>query len=771
MRASSVLPGMAQPNRAARGMSLSRHEVVGGDKPGMAPSSSQGAIAVSAGTAPGGSLGSAAPGGSLGSAYGGPGASAAVATGPAVVGGGPGSASAAAGVSTAVAAGMWPHSPEPRMRAAWQGLPITPVATSMKPPTAAPLRDPGPSLGGASLGGILAAGAKPASSEEHSSARGRVGSGKTPGVNGGSGSFAVAHGSPDGGDATTAATAAKVVRQISMPSSRHELAGAPGGPRPAQVQASAQPPGGLPGPPRHLAASVFGAESAPSAATAQSYGSEMLPTAAVPSMRPPPQVVGAYSARAGQPARHGQPYVFTTNVAEAVQDPSSGRSPARVRPTVQVMPGNRSPARSRPNPSFQPSAIMAEMHAVGTHSPPYQSAGLPVVGSSVGAAQSALAGPALLSAAAEVALSREEAGQAVSSGSATYPPPSVASVPAAPMAYFEGGYAAAEVPQQLENDREKTMDDDMDLYGPPGQNRPENIVQEVPCPLAKGQLTAEERIGYTDLEFVEHIGSGEFGQVFRGFYRGKEVAIKQLYWDDTVLPEVIIQDLTREIESFRHLRHKRLVSFIGACLEIPNLCLVTEYMPGGSLHHLLHIVKLRLPLLHCINMCLQLADGVTYLHSQQPLVVHRDLKSLNVVLDLNLNLKLCDFGLTESMDRTHITKKNNGGSPRYMAPELFDNKSKITEKVDIWSMGCIFTEIFGGPLPYEGINTLADLTREMLVNRRMPTIPSHLPEPIQNIIRSCYNFDARLRPSAKQVFDQLRDVKKRLRMQGALPSS
>lgn len=285
---------------------------------------------------------------------------------------------------------------------------------------------------------------------------------------------------------------------------------------------------------------------------------------------------------------------------------------------------------------------------------------------------------------------------------------------------------------------------------------------------APGELTADERIAYQELQFVEHLGSGEFGQVFRGYYRNQEVAIKQLYWDNAVLPEVIIQDLTREIESFRHLRHKRLVSFIGACLEIPNLCLVTEYMPGGSLHHLLHVRKVRLPHLHCINMCLQLADGVTYLHKQQPVVVHRDLKSLNVVLDMNLNLKLCDFGLTESMDRTHITKKNNGGSPRYMAPELFDSKSKITEKVDIWSMGCIFTEIFGGPLPYEGINTLADLTREMLVNRRMPAIPQTIPGNIQDVIRCCYNFDSRMRPSAKQAFDHLRDAKRHLRAQGQL---
>jgi len=287
-------------------------------------------------------------------------------------------------------------------------------------------------------------------------------------------------------------------------------------------------------------------------------------------------------------------------------------------------------------------------------------------------------------------------------------------------------------------------------------------------PKSRGQLTTDERLAYRDLQFVEHLGSGEFGQVFRGFFKGQEVAIKQLYWDNTVLPQVIIQDLTREIESFRHLRHKRLVNFIGACLEIPNLCIVTEYAPGGSLHHLLHVRKLQLPLLHCTNMCLQLAEGVLYLHSQNPIVVHRDLKSLNVVLDLSLNLKLCDFGLTESMERTHITKKNNGGSPRYMAPELFDSKSKITEKVDIWSMGCIFTEINGGPLPYEGINTLAELTRAMLVNRRTPVIPPTIPAVLQAVISGCYQFEGRFRPSARQVYNQLREAKKKLKADGIL---
>lgn len=281
------------------------------------------------------------------------------------------------------------------------------------------------------------------------------------------------------------------------------------------------------------------------------------------------------------------------------------------------------------------------------------------------------------------------------------------------------------------------------------------------------ELTDPEKIKFSDLEFVESLGSGEFGQVFRGKYKGCEVAIKQLYWDDT-MTELVMTDLAKEIESFRHLRHKRLVRFIGACLEMPHPCLVTEYMPGGSLHHLLHVRKLHLPLLHALNMCLQIADGVIYLHSQTPTVVHRDLKSLNVVLDLSLNIKICDFGLTEPMERTHITKKNNGGSPRYMAPELFDSKTKITEKIDVWAMGCIFVEICGGPLPYETISTLADLTREMLVNKKTPDVPHFIPPEVRVVICACLAFDYRNRPTSKGAFEQLQAAKKQLRKDGVL---
>ncbi|KAF4702581.1 Mitogen-activated protein kinase kinase kinase 7, partial [Perkinsus olseni] len=138
--------------------------------------------------------------------------------------------------------------------------------------------------------------------------------------------------------------------------------------------------------------------------------------------------------------------------------------------------------------------------------------------------------------------------------------------------------------------------------------------------------------------------------------------------------EQIVKDLVREVESFRHLDHPGLVRFLGACLELPHLCLVTEYMPGGNLHQLLHVRKVRLSRGQRLRMAIQLTDAVAYLHAQNPVIVHRDLKTMNVVLDREMNAKLCDFGLTEPMEFTHITRKSNGGSPRYMAPELFDER-------------------------------------------------------------------------------------------------
>ncbi|CAE7303970.1 unnamed protein product [Symbiodinium pilosum] len=137
----------------------------------------------------------------------------------------------------------------------------------------------------------------------------------------------------------------------------------------------------------------------------------------------------------------------------------------------------------------------------------------------------------------------------------------------------------------------------------------------------------------------------------------------------------------------------------------------TRFMPGGSLHHLLHKARTPLTLGTQSKMAIQVCEGVDFLHGHSPPVVHRDLKSLNIVLDRIYNAKICDFGLTQSMEKTHITLKEggNGGSPRYMAPECYDCKGKITEKVDVWALGCILVEVFGGPLPYDDCQNIQQI--------------------------------------------------------------
>ena len=149
--------------------------------------------------------------------------------------------------------------------------------------------------------------------------------------------------------------------------------------------------------------------------------------------------------------------------------------------------------------------------------------------------------------------------------------------------------------------------------------------------------------------------------------------------------------------------------------------------------------------------------------------MHRDLTPRDVVLDLNLNIKICDFGNAFFMGR--FSWKKTGGSPRYMAPEMFDNKLEMTEKVDVWAMGCIFCEIFGGSIPYEGINSLVDLAQELLVIKRTPSIPADIPLLCKEIIRSCWNFDRGLRPGSKQIFEHLKAVKEQFEDQGLLERS
>lgn len=284
--------------------------------------------------------------------------------------------------------------------------------------------------------------------------------------------------------------------------------------------------------------------------------------------------------------------------------------------------------------------------------------------------------------------------------------------------------------------------------------------QPKPAPKSSKGVTAE-LLEPSDLEFGKVLGSGGFGAVHRGTYRGEEVAIKKLHVLDGQITHMQLEEFKKEVGNLQALRHERLVSFIGAAYVAPSLCIVTEFMPNGSLYDLLHQRRQRLTVPQSYQISVQITEGVEFLHSKTPPFVHRDLKSLNVVMNYQLDAKLCDFGLTQSMEKTHISRRENeGGSPRYMAPELFDSKGRITEKVDVWALGCLALEVYAGRVPHEECSTIQQVMIKTLVDKKLPFIDFNgVPRELRALGELCFVFDPRQRIGASEFLEGLRSLK------------
>jgi len=262
--------------------------------------------------------------------------------------------------------------------------------------------------------------------------------------------------------------------------------------------------------------------------------------------------------------------------------------------------------------------------------------------------------------------------------------------------------------------------------------------------VRRPKSTADEAdVQFEEIVFTEAIGAGSFGAVWRGEHKGEVVAIKKCKVGDKKDAEMLLM----EVRYLQRLRHPRLVSFLGCCNRPPHVLMLIEYMEGGSLHGLLFGKgKRMLPFPEKLRMAQQIADGLTYLHEIS--IVHRDLKTMNIVLDKDLNCKICDFGLTLTLEATHMTVKSLQGSPRYMAPEQFETTARITEKVDIWQMGCVMLELFCGKMPFENAKGVQHVATELLVKRRSPAVPAFADPKARALIQACLRIEPKQRPTS-----------------------
>lgn len=259
-----------------------------------------------------------------------------------------------------------------------------------------------------------------------------------------------------------------------------------------------------------------------------------------------------------------------------------------------------------------------------------------------------------------------------------------------------------------------------------------------------------EKIDLSQLKLGKRIGKGSFGEVFHGTYLGSDVAVKKLP-ANKITPE-FMAEFAREAALMRSLRHPNVVQFLGATMDEPDICIVTEFMSKGSLYHLLHDPNVAISWEMVRKVALDAARGMAYLHLRTPAIIHRDLKSHNLLVDENWKVKVCDFGLSKiAVDMS--TTMTACGTPCWTAPEILRN-ARYTTKADVFSYGIVLWELVTREEPFAGMPAFQVIFAVGNKGTRLPLPPVCPPELIKLIV-SCWQEDPVLRPPFQDIITYL----------------
>jgi tRNA A-37 threonylcarbamoyl transferase component Bud32 len=273
-------------------------------------------------------------------------------------------------------------------------------------------------------------------------------------------------------------------------------------------------------------------------------------------------------------------------------------------------------------------------------------------------------------------------------------------------------------------------------------------------------------IDYDDLYFIDILGKGTSSVVYKGTFKGQEVAIKVLRLETQIRD---LEDFKKELEVLSFLRSPYVVHFLGATLE-PKLCMVLEYCPKGSLFQYLHDTKNKLTWSLVLKWITETTKGTNCLHLWKPQIVHRDLKSPNLLIDKDMRIKVCDFGLSRFTNGEHnlATLGKLRGTYAYTAPELYYGTT-FTPKSDVYSIGIVLWEMvhrlmcgkherpFG---EYKEIVHDFQVIVKAATKSLRPTIPEKCPESVSNVIRMCWRDKPEERPTCSELLEILENVQK-----------
>ncbi|XP_055831379.1 serine/threonine-protein kinase STY13-like [Solanum dulcamara] len=272
------------------------------------------------------------------------------------------------------------------------------------------------------------------------------------------------------------------------------------------------------------------------------------------------------------------------------------------------------------------------------------------------------------------------------------------------------------------------------------------------------------------------LARGTFGTVHRGIYDGQDVAVKLLDWgEEGHRTEAEIASLraafTQEVSVWHKLDHPNVTKFIGATMGASGLniqtenghigmpsnicCVVVEYLPGGALKsYLIKNRRKKLAFKVVVQMALDLARGLSYLHTQK--IVHRDVKTENMLLDKTRTVKIADFGVARVEASNPNDMTGETGTLGYMAPEVL-NGNPYNRKCDVYSFGICLWEIYCCDMPYPDLS-FSEVTSAVVRQNLRPEIPRCCPSSLANVMKRCWDANPDKRPEMDEVVSMIEAI-------------
>eukprot|EP01098_Paradermamoeba_levis_P002922 TRINITY_DN1381_c0_g1_i4.p1 TRINITY_DN1381_c0_g1~~TRINITY_DN1381_c0_g1_i4.p1 ORF type:complete len:734 (-),score=234.13 TRINITY_DN1381_c0_g1_i4:40-2157(-) len=288
------------------------------------------------------------------------------------------------------------------------------------------------------------------------------------------------------------------------------------------------------------------------------------------------------------------------------------------------------------------------------------------------------------------------------------------------------------------------------------------VLEDQGCKLTDSHTILDEKsleINYHEIKIVKRIGGGGFAEVFEGIFHGERVAVKKMLaqsWDQGGRKE-----LEKEAQIMCNSHSSYIVRLYGFSLYPPNMCMVMEFFPRGSLAYILWDKNVALNWNRKWEFARDAALALNYLHTRNPPILHRDIKAGNYLVSSDWRLKLTDFGCsifkgTEEKKETEGEKENFiGGTFGWTAPEVLSGEP-YNEKADVYSYAMVLYEIASRKQPWDEYTSPDEQfrVRNWVGEGKRPNLPLDTPQDFKVLIGQAWEHDINKRSTMPTILKQ-----------------